>query len=60
MGTGETIPNDHEKIPYHMAFYVKYELINTAKLVGGGNLAVRKEKKFILELLGWITYLDFS
>jgi hypothetical protein len=40
IGSGESIPTDNQKIPYHMMFYVKYDLRNKARLVAGSNLTV--------------------
>jgi hypothetical protein len=35
--TGEDFTTDHQKIPYHMAFDVKYDLRHKARLVPGCN-----------------------
>jgi hypothetical protein len=35
--SGETIPIGYLKIPYHMVFDIKYDLIYKARLVSGGN-----------------------
>jgi hypothetical protein len=38
--SGEDIPTGFQKIPYHMAFDVKYDLRHKARLVTGGNWTV--------------------
>jgi hypothetical protein len=38
--SGEDIPTDYQKIPYHMEVDVKYDLRHKARLVSGGNWAV--------------------
>jgi hypothetical protein len=35
--SGEDIPTGYQKIPYHMVFDVKYDLIHKERLVAGGN-----------------------
>jgi hypothetical protein len=34
---GEYIPKGYQKIPYHIVFDVKYDLMHKARLVAGGN-----------------------
>jgi hypothetical protein len=58
LDSGEDIPTDYQKIPYHMVFDVKYDLRHKARLVAGGNRTVYDKKIFIQELYGWIL-LDF-
>jgi hypothetical protein len=37
LDSGEDIPTDYQKIPYHMVFDVKYDLKHKARLVAGCN-----------------------
>jgi hypothetical protein len=37
LNSGEDIPTGSQKIPHYMAFDVKYDLRNKARLVAGGN-----------------------
>ena len=34
---GEGVPMGCQKIPYHIVFYVKFDLRRTVRLVAGGN-----------------------
>jgi hypothetical protein len=40
----EDIPTGYQKIPYHMVFDVKYDLIHKARLVAGGNWTVNDKE----------------
>jgi hypothetical protein len=40
LDSGEEIPKDYQKIPYHIVFDVKYDLRHKARLVTGGNWMV--------------------
>jgi hypothetical protein len=40
LDSGEDIPTGYQKIPYHMAFDVKYDLRHKARLVVGDNWTV--------------------
>jgi hypothetical protein len=44
MDSGEAIPNDNRKIPYHLVFDVKYELRYKSKLVAGVNWTVNERQ----------------
>jgi hypothetical protein len=37
LDSGEDIPTDYQKNPYHMVFDVKYYLRHKARLIVGGN-----------------------
>jgi hypothetical protein len=44
LDSGEDSPTGYQKIPYHMVFDVKYDLIHKARLVAGGNWTVNDKE----------------
>jgi hypothetical protein len=44
LDSGEDIPTCYQKMPYHMGFDVKYDLIHNARLVAGGIWNVREKE----------------
>jgi hypothetical protein len=44
LDSGEDIPTDYQKIPYHMVFDVKYDLRHKARLVAGGYWTVNDKE----------------
>jgi hypothetical protein len=44
LDSGEAVPNDYQKIPYHRVFDVKYDLRHKARLVAGGNWTVNDKE----------------
>jgi hypothetical protein len=46
--SGEDIPREYHKIPYHIVSDVKYDLRNNARLVAGGNWTVNDKESVIL------------
>jgi hypothetical protein len=49
--SGEDIPTGYQKIPYHMVFDVKYDLIHKARLVAGGNWTVNDKEDIYSEVV---------
>jgi hypothetical protein len=44
LDSGEDIPTGYQKIPYHMVFYVKYDLRHKARLVAGVSWTVNEKE----------------
>jgi hypothetical protein len=44
LDSADDIPTGYQKIPYHMVFDVKYELIHQARQVAGGNWTVNDKE----------------
>jgi Reverse transcriptase (RNA-dependent DNA polymerase) len=44
LDSGEDIPREYQKIPYHIVFDVKYDLRHKARLVAGGNWTVNDKE----------------
>jgi hypothetical protein len=44
LDSGKDIPTDYQKIPYHVAFDVKYDLRHKARLVAGVNWRVNDKE----------------
>jgi hypothetical protein len=44
LDSGEGIPKEYQKIPYHKVFDVKYDLRHKARLVAGGNWTVNDKE----------------
>jgi hypothetical protein len=44
LDSGEDIPTDYQKIPYHVVFDVKYDLRHKAGLVAGGSWTVNDKE----------------